>query len=350
MSDAILEKMISSYMLTPQPLHSFGWQGGEPTLMGLDFFRKAVELQQKHGPKGATVGNGLQTNATLIDDNMAAHFAKYKFLLGVSLDGPEDIHDLYRKNSGGDGSHSAVMRAIEILRRHDAQFNILTLVSRANVGRPAEVYRYLLDNGFLFHQYIPCVEFDRDGNPLEWSVTGREWGEFMCGIFDSWIRSDTRNVSVRLFDSIIWQLVHGQRNICHMGRNCCQYFVVEYNGDVYPCDFFVKPELKLGNVMENTWEELQSSEKYKEFGALKSKWNSACERCQWFQTCSADCLKHRLPQSGNNPRTLSSLCEGWRMFYAHSFKKFRKLAEQLMKERTAQEQYGSGNRRNRGSP
>ncbi|HBC87779.1 MAG TPA: anaerobic sulfatase maturase [Lentisphaeria bacterium] len=338
MSDAVLEKMISSYLQTKQPQYSFGWQGGEPTLMGIEFFKKAVELQQKYGHPGTVVGNGLQTNAVLIDDDMAAHFAKYNYLLGVSLDGPPEIHDLYRKNHAGAGSHAEVMKAIEVLKKHKVEFNILVLVSRSNVGKAKEVYKYLLENEFLFHQYIPCVEFDSSGKPLEWSITGREWGEFMCDIFDSWHASDTRKVSIRLFDSILWYLVEGQRNICHLGRNCCQYFVVEYNGDVYPCDFFVDPKLKLGNIMENSWEELQDSVKYKEFGALKSKWNSECEKCPCFELCSADCLKHRLPQSQNNPRTISCLCEGWKMFYTHSMKKFKKLAEQIKKDRAAQGQ------------
>ncbi|HCE42016.1 MAG TPA: anaerobic sulfatase maturase [Lentisphaeria bacterium] len=339
MSDEVLEKMISSYLQTSQPQYSFGWQGGEPTLMGLEFFKKGIELQQKHGRPGTVVGNGLQTNATLIDDDMAAHFAKYNYLLGVSLDGPPEIHDHYRKNHLGAGSHAEVMKAICILKKHNVEFNILTLVSKSNVGKSKQVYKYLLDNGFIFHQYIPCVEFDGDGNPFEWSITGREWGEFMCGIFDCWSATDTRKVSIRLFDSILWYLVEGQRNICHIGRNCCQYFVVEYNGDVYPCDFFVDPKLKLGNIMVNTWEELQDSVKYKDFGALKSKWNSECERCACFELCSADCLKHRLPQSTNNPRTISWLCEGWKIFYAHSMKKFKKLAEQIKKDRMLQRQH-----------
>ena len=338
MPDAVLEKMISSYMKTPQPQYSFGWQGGEPTLMGVEFFRKIIDLQQKHGGTGTVVGNGLQTNAVLIDDEMAAHFAKYNFLLGVSLDGPPEIHDFYRKNHAGAGSHASVMKAIGILKKHNVEFNILVLVSKSNVGRAKEIYSYLLENGFLFHQYIPCVEFDRNGKPLEWSITGREWGEFLCGIFDCWEKSDTRKVSIRLFDSILWYLVHGQRNICHIGRNCCQYFVVEYNGDVYPCDFFVQTDLKLGNVTENSWEEMQDSVKYKEFGALKSKWNSICEKCDCFEICAGDCLKHRLPQSQNNPRTISWLCEGWKIFYSHSLKKFRKLAGQIKKQQNMQGQ------------
>ena len=333
MSDAVLEGMIASYMRTEQPQYSFGWQGGEPTLMGLDFFRKVTDLQQKYGSKGAIVANGLQTNATLITNEMAEHFSKYKFLLGVSLDGPTEIHDLYRKNLAGAGSHADVMKALGILNKNNVEFNILTLVSKANVAKAEEVYAYLVGNGFLYHQYIPCVEFDADGKPLPWTITGEEWGNFLCSIFDRWLATDTRQVSVRLFDSILMYLVEGQRNVCVMGRNCCQYLVVEHNGDVYPCDFFVRPELKLGNIADTTWEQLQASATYKDFGALKSKCSSACVTCKFFEMCSADCLKNRLPQSRNNPRTLSWHCEGWKIFYEHSLRKFKKLAERIKRER-----------------
>ncbi len=343
MPDEVLEKMISSYMLTEQPQYSFGWQGGEPTLMGLDFFRKVTDLQQKYGRKGAIVANGLQTNATIIDDEMAAHFAKYNFLLGVSLDGPPEIHDFYRKNIAGSGSHADVMKAIETLKKHKVEFNILTLVSQSNVAKAEEVYNYLADNGFLFHQYIPCVEFDADGKPLPWTITGEEWGDFLCSIFDRWFAGDTRRISVRLFDSILMYLVEGQRNVCVMSKNCCQYLVVEHNGDVYPCDFFVRPELKLGNINDSAWEQFQCSETYKNFGALKSKWAGACDNCEFLEICSADCLKNRLPQSQNNPRTLSWHCKGWKIFYSHSLRKFKKLAEQIKRERVVESQRVQGN-------
>ena len=343
MSDEVLERMISSYMQTEQPQYSFGWQGGEPTLMGLDFFKKVTALQQKYAPKGAIVANGLQTNATLLTDDMAEHFEKYKFLLGVSLDGPPEIHDVYRKNLAGAGSHEAVMKSIEILKKHKNEFNILTLVSKSNVAKPMEVYNYLAGNGFFYHQYIPCVEFDADGRPLPWTITGAEWGDFMCGIFDRWISGDTKKVSVRLFDSILIYLVEGQRNVCSIGKNCCQYFVVEYNGDVYPCDFFVRPELLLGNIKDFSWEKLQDSETYRSFGSLKSKWNSACEKCEFLEICSADCLKNRLPQSQDNPRTLSWHCAGWKIFFKHSLRKLKKLAEQIKQERLVESRRAQGN-------
>jgi len=230
MGDAVLDKLISTYMATDQPVYSFGWQGGEPTLMGIEFFRRVTDLQMKHGRKGAVVANGLQTNAILIDDEMASHFAQYKFLLGVSLDGLEDMHDAYRRTAGGGPSHKRVLARTELLTRNGVEFNILATVHAKNVGRPAELYRYLVDSGFLFHQYIPIVEFDPSGAPLPFTITGRQWGEFLCGVFDEWMKADVTRVSIRDFDAILAFLVDGNRQICTMGDNCCQYFLVEHNG------------------------------------------------------------------------------------------------------------------------
>ena len=333
MSDEVLEQMVRTYLQTEQPQYSFGWQGGEPTLMGLDFFKRIVECQERHGPSGAVVGNGLQTNATLITDEMAAHFAKYNFLLGVSLDGPAEIHDKHRITAAGGGSHADVMRSIQRLREHRVNFNILTLVNEANVRRPREAYQYLLDHGFLYHQYISCVEPDPDGQVLPFSISGQEWGEFLCAIFDLWYAGDTRRVSIRLFDSVLALLVDGVRNICHLGLNCCQYFVVEYNGDVFPCDFFVEKHLRIGNIMTDSWETMQRSPIYRDFGKQKRMWNEACDDCRFRSICAGDCLKHRLCANRGDPRRLSHLCEAWKLFYAHTLPRFEELARQIKRER-----------------
>jgi len=335
MAPEVLERLISSYMATNQPEYVFGWQGGEPTLMGVDFFREVTRLQQKYGRPGSVVANGLQTNATLIDDEFAAHLAQYNFLVGVSLDGPPELHDTYRTTASGQGSHAQVLEGIETLKRNGAESNALTLVSSANVGQAREVYHYLCDLGIYYHQYIPCVEFDEQGQPLPWTISGAEWGDFLCQIFDHWYQTDTRRVSLRLFDALLSLLVEGKSTICHLGRNCCQYFVVEYNGDLYPCDFFVEAERKLGNIATDSWEDLLRSSKYLNFGRQKAQWNSKCARCEFLPFCSGDCLKHRLFTDDKNPRTLSWLCEGWRQFYEHTLPQFQQLAWQLREERRA---------------
>ena len=253
MSDEILELLIKGYMSTNQDNnYSFGWQGGEPTLMGLKFFEKVIELQKKYGPPGAAVSNGLQTNGTLITEEMANFFGKYKFLLGVSLDGPAYLHDYYRKTLGQTPTHSLVMRGIEVLKKHNVEFNILILVNNKTVKKSREIYQYLKAQGFFYHQYIPCVEFDNNNKPHNYSITGKEWGTFLCELFDEWIKEDMKKISIRLFDSILEYLVYGQYNVCYMQNNCCQYFVVEYDGNVYPCDFFVRKDLLIGNVKTGT--------------------------------------------------------------------------------------------------
>jgi uncharacterized protein len=168
---------------------------------------------------------------------------------------------------------------------------------------------------------------------LPFSVTAEQWGEFLCGIFDAWYPHDTRRVSVRLFDSIVALLVDGVRNICHLGRNCCQYFVVEYNGDVFPCDFFVEKRLCLGNIMTDPWQTLQKSPLYLDFGRQKTLWNPACDACPFASVCSGDCLKHRLCNNAGNPRQISRLCAGWKMFYSHTMPRFEQLAAEIRQER-----------------
>ena len=178
MSSRVLKRLVSSYLKTLQPQYVFTWQGGEPTLMGIDFFKQAVKLQREYAPPGSIVANGLQTNALLIDDEFAEFLARYHFLVGVSLDGPEHIHDIYRKHKTGTGSFQGVMNGIDCLSRNGVEFNILTLVSQANVKKGKEVYQFLCNKGFYYHQYVDCVEFDQRGRPLPYTITGEEWGIF----------------------------------------------------------------------------------------------------------------------------------------------------------------------------
>jgi uncharacterized protein len=341
MSGEVLDQLIRTYMATDQPVYSIGWQGGEPTLMGVEFFRQVTALQQKYGRAGVSVANGLQTNATLIDDALAEHFARYNFLLGCSLDGPAALHDRYRHTIAGAPSHADVLRGIETLKRWRVEFNILVLVSQANVHHAREVYRYLVDQGFLFHQYIPCVEFDGAGARLPFAITGDEWGEFLCGIFAEWYPADIRRVSIRHVDSILNKLVDGQLTVCTMGTNCTQYLVVEYNGDIYPCDFFVQPDLRLGNIMQTAWTEALDSPLYHRFGAQKSDWHAQCAQCPFLDLCAGECLKHRM-YAGNPARNLSWLCAGWRQFFQHTKPRLLEMAQTIRDERAEQERIAAG--------
>ncbi|MCP4762285.1 MAG: anaerobic sulfatase maturase [archaeon] len=331
MSDNVLESMIASYMSTEQPQYVFGWQGGEPTLMGIDFFKRVIELQKKYAPPNALVANGLQTNGTLITNEMAAFFAKYKFLLGVSLDGPSDLHDNYRKTIMGKTTHSRVIEGIENLKRNNVEFNILTLVNNKSVKRTKEIYQYLVKKRFYYHQYIPCVEFDEKGNLLPFSIKGEEWGQFLCDIFDIWYKNDVDRVSIRLFDSILTYLIDNQYILCQMNKDCCQYFVVEYNGDVFPCDFHVREDLKLGNIKSNQgnqWEDYLNSSIYQKFGNKKNIWNEKCNNCIYLRYCHGDCIKHRIG-GFNSPDSISSLCDGWKIFYEHALPGLLEVAKRI---------------------
>ncbi len=332
MSEEILERMISSFLSLKMQNYAFGWQGGEPTLMGLDFFRKVCFFQEKYGRRGLSVSNGLQTNGILIDDKWAKHLQKYNFLAGISIDGPAEIHDKRRRSISGGGSHAAVMCGLEALKRNHVEHNVLTLVSESNASSPLLVYNYLKKLGVNYHQYIECVEFDADGCILPFSVGSAQWGEFLCAIFDEWFKCDTMKVSVRLFDSILSKLVDSQANVCVMRRDCRSYFVVEHNGDVYPCDFYVNPEFKLGNVTTDSWKRMQESELYRRFGARKHEWNPLCNSCRHLDLCMGSCPKNRHP-NGNSPSGMSAVCEGWKIFFSHCRPRLEELAFRIRKER-----------------
>ncbi|MFX0155909.1 MAG: anaerobic sulfatase maturase [Candidatus Hodarchaeota archaeon] len=329
MSDEVLEVMIASYMQTNQNNnYAFGWQGGEPTIMGLKFFQKAIEFQKHFAPPGAVISNGLQTNGTLITDDFARFLGEYKFLLGVSLDGPAYLHDTYRKTIGQKPTHNLVLRGIEHLRHNKVEFNILILVNNENVRKANEIYRYLRDQGFYYHQYIPCVEFNENNNPKSFSITGEEWGNFICDLFDQWIKEDVNKISIRHFDSILEYLVYGRYNVCYMGKNCCQYFVVEFDGSIFPCDFFVQENLLLGNVLYDKWKDILESPIYRKFGREKTNWHIDCNTCRFINLCHGDCQKFRIGGSKNS-KLLSVLCKGWKKFYIHALPRFEVLADKI---------------------
>lgn len=326
MSDDVLEKAIASYMGSGQARsYTFSWQGGEPGLMGLNFFKKVVKLQLKYAPPRAVVCNAFQTNGTLITDELAAFLAEYRFLVGVSVDGPAQLHDHYRKTSAGAPTHASVLAGIARLRKRGVEFNILTLINDRTVKQPREIYGYFKKRGFFHQQYVPCVEFDDAGQLRPWSITGEQWGAFLCAIFDRWIGEDVGRISIRLFDSIVEYLATGRRNACTMGTDCRQYFVVEYDGGVYPCDFFVRDDLRLGQSGDGEWRDFWTSPIYQRFGLEKANWCDECRSCPWLALCHGDCQKFR-PPTGQG-RSKSVLCAGWQAFYAHALPGLQRLAD-----------------------
>ena len=333
MDNSILEKVIRTYLHTEQPNYAFGWQGGEPTLMGLDFFKQVVSYQNHYRLPGGQITNSLQTNGTCITDEWARFLAQHQFLVGVSLDGPQHIHDRYRTYENNSGSYSAVISGIKKLQGHGVNSNILTLVSQSNVEKGLEVYRFLRDDlGCNYHQYIECVEFSRDGSPTHFSVNDKQWGDFLCLIFDEWLANDSEQISIRLFDSILSVLLGDNPTLCAFGKDCRHYLVVEHNGDLFPCDFFVEQDLKLGNVMQDRWSQILSSDLYKCFGFRKQAWHEECAKCSYLSFCAGDCQKNRA-EKGITKGAQSYLCKGWKQFYNHSLPEFKKLAEKISSKR-----------------
>jgi uncharacterized protein len=315
----VLRKAIKKYLAAPVGSHAVAFQGGEPLLMGEAFFREVAELEQG----GPAVFHSVQTNGTLLTPGLAEFFAEGRWLLGVSCDGPAAVHDLYRKDAAGNGSHAAVLRGLALLDGARAEYNILTLVSKANVHEPEATYRYVRDELHCnFHQYIECTD------PATYAVTAEEWGEFLCRLFDCWCENDTRRVSVRLFDALIAKLALGRCVSCSGAADCRQYLVVDWNGDVYPCDFFVGPEFKLGNVMTDNWQAMLGSAAYKQFGLRKQRRARACSECLYLSLCQGDCVKNRIGfASGADAAAPSCLCAGWRMFFEHAMPRLRALAD-----------------------
>jgi uncharacterized protein len=326
----VLEAMVRQLVGLGFSPTAFCWQGGEPTLAGLEFYRQAVALQARFGSPGQVVANSLQTNGVLIDDAWAEFLAEYRFLVGLSLDGPRELHDAYRKR-GGEGSFAEVMRAAEVLRRHQVEFNILSVVTPLTSPRAGELYRFFVGEGFTYLQFIPCVERTPEGRPAPYTVGAEEYGRFLSDLFDAWL-ADGRRASVRLFDALLEQLITGESPLCVLGGRCDHYLVVEHSGDVYPCDFFVTRRWHLGNLLRTPLTHLYGSEKHTEFARMRGPLAPGCLSCEWSQVCSGGCLKDR-QFVGDPKRVASYLCPAHKEFFRHAMDEFRTLAPLLAARR-----------------
>ncbi len=328
MGDEVLEQVIRSYMQTEQEIYSMVWHGGEPSLMPCSFFEKAIALQKRYAAKGSRISNSLQTNATIISEELAEFIGRYRFLCGASLDGPPDIHNLYRRTKTDSFTHEMTLQGISTLTKNRVPVNIMVLVSAANVNSPLDVYRYLKNKGFTHIQFIPCMEFDEKGVPFPFSIQAEEWGTFLVAVFNEWYKHDITSISIRLFESVLAGLVHNVAIDCYNSSSCNRYLVVESNGDVYPCDFFVQPEYKLGNIRENSFASILASPAYKSFSANKSRWHEDCSHCEFLKLCMGDCLKFRMYNNMASDN-ISLLCQGWKIFYRQTLDRFHDLATRL---------------------
>ena len=323
MSSEVLEAMVSQFLEMTTYQASFNWQGGEPLLAGLEFYKEAVRLQ-KRNRRGQHVANAFQTNGTLLNEEWASFFKKNDFLVGISLDGPRRFHDFYRRTRSGSPTFDRVMDAISVLRAHRVQFNVLCVVNDQNVGHPEELYRFFVDMGIRYLQFVPCLEWDESaGRPYPFSVDPESYGEFLCRLFDLW-KEDFPNVYIRFFNSVLSTRLGGETGLCMLAPRCGSYVVIENNGDVYPCDFFVEPQLRLGNLLETHLRQIVESSAFLRFAEAKEKLPRECLECRWLDQCFGGCQYHR---RGGLRRTY--FCESYRKFFSHSEQGFRELESRL---------------------
>ncbi|MGE5568912.1 MAG: anaerobic sulfatase maturase [Rhodospirillales bacterium] len=327
MSDETLERLVDTFLFYSYPNSVLAFQGGEPMLAGLPFFQKLVEFEKRYGRDGQNVSNALQTNGILIDNAWCELFREFRFLLGVSIDGPEEVHDAHRVNKAGHGTWRQVMRAIETLQKNKVEFNVLCVLSRANVEKPKELYRFFRGLGIDYVQYIPLSEFDSEGNLLPFTITPEQYGRFLTETFDLWW-PDRRRMRIRFFDNLAEALAGQKPGSCTLHETCDSYCVVEYNGDVYPCDFFVEKDWKLGNVVVDSWPEIARRQRRYSFAAKKTLGHPECQVCEYQPVCKRGCPKFRQGRYGRF-EDLDYFCEAYKMIYAKALGPLRKEVARL---------------------
>jgi uncharacterized protein len=346
MSEEVLETFIRQYLESqPDGEVFFTWQGGEPTLMGISFYEKVVTLQRQYARTGQTVKNALQTNGHLFDNNWGRFLKENDFLVGLSMDGPAEIHDVHRKNKAGQGTHTRALSGLELLKKHGVDTNILACVSDANVHQPLEVYQYFRDTLGMQHlQFIPIVERDnytgsqRGEKLTARSVSGKEYGEFLTAIFDEWVRHDVGSVFVQLFETCVGVWLGYQATICIFTETCGGCLALEHTGDLYACDHYVQPDALLDNVKNYTIGEMAGSEKQREFGENKQALlPNKCLRCDVRFICNGGCPKNRILPPKGETLPINHLCEGYQAFFRHIDQPMKLIAALLKAGRPAQD-------------
>lgn len=333
MPDDVLEAYIRQTIEGQRiPDVTFAWQGGEPTVLGIDFFKKVLDLQKKYCRPGMVIHNTIQTNGTLLDQRWCDFFRRNHFLVGISIDGPKKLHDAYRKDHSGKGSFERVMQGVSLLKKNRVDYNILCTVNRVNGDHPLEVYRFFRDRiGARFIQFIPVVAQDPiNGEVTSWSVEPEQYGRFLIGVFDEWVRHDVANVYVQHFDITLASWYGEPHGICIFSPTCGQAMVIEHNGDVYSCDHFVDQDHLLGNIMAKPAGELVCSPEQVQFGQNKQETlPDYCRKCRFLFACHGECPKNRFIVSPDGEPGLNYLCQGYRMFFAHSAGPMQFMVQEL---------------------
>ncbi|MDP5274821.1 anaerobic sulfatase maturase [Chengkuizengella axinellae] len=329
----LLQKFIKQYMKGVNKVASFAWQGGEPLLAGLDFFYDVVEMQVAFAPPHTSINNVIQTNGTLINEQWARFFKQYNFLVGVSIDGPPEIHDRHRTYSSGAGSYEAVMRGIDWLRKYEVDFNILTVIHEENVQLADQLMQFYEQEHFTYVQWIPAMNFKAqdNSNTVDYFISPASYGNFLCDAFDIWIKEGQPKTSIRVFDNLLTHHMNHPPELCIHQESCPKTLVIESNGDVYPCDFYMHESFKLGNVDEDSLSAILTHPKYAEFLDLKSTLPETCRSCEYLSLCHGGCPRNRRWISGKitNP---DYFCTSYRQLYAHSQEKLSSLAQKIRQE------------------
>lgn len=349
MSDEMLEQFTREY-IEAQTMSQvlFTWHGGEPLLRSIDFYRKALSLQQKYAG-GRHIDNVIQTNGTLLTDEWCEFFAQNHWLVGISIDGPQPDHDHYRLTAAGKPSWKKVMQGIKLLKKHGVEWNAMAVVNAYNVNHPLEFYRFFKENGCQFLQFTPIVERltrHEDGRTLasladkdeislsEASVAPEQWGYFLCAIFDEWVRKDVGKIFVEIFDCTLANWMGISPGICAYSKECGHAGVMEHNGDVYSCDHFVFPEYKLGNIRDHSLIDMLYGEQQQEFSRLKhSSLPRQCKECDMEFACHGECPKNRFMKDKYGDSGLNYLCPGYYHYYQHAAPYMDYMKQELMAQR-----------------
>ncbi len=346
MSDEVHEAYIKQLFGAHQiPQVTVAWQGGEPTLVGLDFFRRSVELQKKYAKPGTRIENTFQTNGILLNDEWCRFFKENNFLIGLSIDGPRALHDFYRKDKRGHGTFVGVVRAARLLQKHRVEFNVLCTVNKENADHPSDVYRFFRDElGVNYLQFIPVVELDnasgfQEGNKVtDRSVRPDQWGPFLIRIFDEWVRKDVGRTFIINFDGALAGWLGMAGTVCIFGPTCGLGMALEHNGDLYSCDHFVEPNYYLGNILKTPMSELVASEKQRKFGEDKrNALPQYCRSCDFFHICNGECPKNRFMETPDGELRLNYLCEGYKAFFRHADGPMKTMAGLIRRGRPAEE-------------
>lgn len=332
MSDELLERFVQEY-IQAQTMSQvlFTWHGGEPLMRPLSFYRKAVALQERYA-FGRQIDNTIQTNGTLLTDEWCEFFKEHNWLVGISIDGPQEFHDEYRRTASDKPSWQKVMRGIRLLRKHGVEWNAMAVVNDFNAGYPLEFYHFFKEMGAKYIQFAPVVErmaahsdgrhlatlVDQECPVADFSVSPAQWGDFLCAIFDEWVRHDVGQTYVEIFDCTLANWVGERPGICVYAKECGHAGVMEFNGDVYSCDHFVFPEYKLGNIRDRTLVEMLYGEQQRQFSCLKhASLPKQCKECEWEFACHGECPKNRFVNDRYGNPGQNYLCSGYRHFYEH---------------------------------